>query len=194
MPRIEEGVKKVGAYLAFRKDVALWIVEKEEALKKLEVMREQYVSAQLREFDRGIRLIEEQKSWLWSPLYCVMKNSSPTDWTPRPSEHTNGELECIIAALADEDQENRFSLEYECPPIIRAFKLYIRQGQGTNRPLGHPCNGLTFTASMGFTRSTLESVRLTVVVEDFIRHGWLFFPTIYSADEPLEQCRTNLLA
>jgi len=181
-----EEIKKLGAYLTHRKDVAGYQVEKVEAEKKLENLRKSYVAAQLYEFDKEAMLVEKQRRWTWSPLYALMKSCPSKDFKLAPWEHTEDELQSMILSFDTKDSMSRFSLERECPHILWALKLFVRQTHGCNLLLAHPIEGPTSASILAYAKSTSESVRLTIVVEDLIRHGWLHFPAIFTNEEPLE--------
>jgi len=140
VPMYEE-IKKLGAYLTHRKDVAAYQVEKAEAEKKLDDLRKSYVAAQLYDFDKAAMLVDEQRRWTWSPLYALMKSCPPKDFKPAPWEHTEDKLQHLISSFDLEDSMSTYSLERECPHIIRALKLFVRQTHGCNLPMAHPIEG-----------------------------------------------------
>jgi len=82
-----------------------------------------------------MRVTKEKEQWRWSPLYIVLKRYPLQISLQCPWLHTKEELQNILAKLQNENDP--FSLEMECPHMIKALKLFCRATFGRLHPLAH---------------------------------------------------------
>jgi hypothetical protein len=101
------------------------------------------------------------------------------------------ELQNILEKLQNES--NFFSLERECPHIIKAPKMFCSTTFGRLHPLAHPTCGLTQQNILHYYHELGHSIRLTIAIHDVIDYSFMWFPKIHACTEDLQECQHNLL-
>lgn len=163
---------------------------KEGALETLNKAKEDYVLQELHKCEQHIKATEERSKWGWSPLYLLLKQHPLPSGPQCPWVHTKEELQDIITELEKESEP--FSLENECPHIVRAFKLFCRSSFGRLHPLAHPHHGLTDHTILHYCHEQGHSVRLAIAVQDVIDYGFLWFLKMQDNNE-VDKCQQDLL-
>lgn len=88
--------------------------------------------------------------------------------------------------MREEVGDNRYSLESECPHVVRTLKLYTRLTYGRGLPLTHPIKGMTRAKLLEIAMDQWESQRLCVCAHDMEDIGFTYFPCTFGrTQEPL---------
>lgn len=147
-----DDIKKVGAYLTYRKDVATYLLEKAKAEKKLKAIpkimwtQNSMNSTRMPNLSKnvggGVGCLSMQ--WWETAPWRVGHRSLGSTWGTSWSAFWQHWLHNI---------EFKFSLRREGPHILWAFKMFIRISHRCNWSLAHPTKRLTFATTMGYRRA-----------------------------------------
>jgi len=100
-------------------------------------------------------------------------------------QHTKKELEIITEEL--EKESKPLSLNKACSHIIRTFKLFCRTLFSKQNPLAHPSKGLTQCTILYYAYDQTHSMKLTIVMQNVINYGILWFPNMqYGIEDVLQ--------
>lgn len=116
-------------------------------------------------------------------MYNVLKHY-PLQIGPQcPWLYTKEKLQNILVELQNESDP--FSLEMECPHIIRALKLFCRVAFGRLHPLVHLTCGLTQRNILHYCRELGHSIHLIIIVQDVVDYDFAWFPKIHECTKDL---------
>lgn len=191
---VNAGLEQIRKYLAYRHDLGKYKVEREEAERVLQMLQKKTVQDKLELFDNQERLADEQITWRWSPMFCLLKSMHASSPRRAPWDHTSEEVDAFLEQWAAEQNGEDFSLEKHCPQILRVLKMLVRLITSNAEPLSHPVSGLLRDKVLSIARQDNTAKRLIAAVQDFIHHGWLYFPSMFSCTESILQARTDVVA
>jgi hypothetical protein len=95
----------------------------------------------------------------------------PSRGSSKPWTHTKDEWRGLMEALKRVDQDEAQSLEYECPHIVRALKMFSRMHNGRRSLISHPRTGLSRDRILKIAKDQLLSKQLTVFSQDVVDSG-----------------------
>jgi len=189
----EAQLRGLESYLKHLVQVAAF---EEKVAAQLEDARNSYIKNAMEQYDCRQHYYEEEENlWGWSPLFQALIRDQLASGPQRPWKHTEAELEEVIRVMREEVGDNRSSLEFECPNVVRALKLYTRLTYGRGLPGAHPIKGMTRAKLLEIVVDQRESQRLCVCAQDMEDIGFTYFPCTFGrTQEPLHCCSSDTVA
>jgi hypothetical protein len=92
-----------------------------------------------------------------------------------------------------EKESQHLTLDTKCLHIVRTFKLFCKSTFGRLHPLAHANKGLTLCNILHYYHEQGHFVRLTIVVQDVLNFGFLWFPKLHQYHKDIAQCQQDLL-
>ena len=169
----EDIEKEIAAFFVHHDDVLSYSVAQRnfaQTRREMEENRARHVADELVKFDEGLEIEAEEKAWAWSPLFVELITVPEPTFLRRPFHHTVEEFEALI--VWTEDEYSRMDMCTEPPHMARALKLFARSEVGGRMPMLCPVGGLTKE------RLNSRSVQVMFAMEELVRCGKIFFPTL----------------
>ena len=158
--------------------------ESKAARKQLVRARAAFVAEEMARYDRELSIAAEAREWGWSPLFSHMILLPLPPCLCRPCEHSEEEFQGLIKWM---ERENGLLEEKNDPPhMARALKLFSRSETGSRIPMLCPVLGLTEERLMK------GSVQVMLAMEELIRVGKIYFPTMDIQGDSFEVFREVL--
>ena len=118
---IDAELQQFKKYLNFKLARATYDKAQVRAESELEAMRRVIVAETLRIFDNQEKQANAFKVWGWSPIFYILKLWHVPNVVEGLWEHTEQEWSVFQNILIENVKNESFSLESECPHIIRVF-------------------------------------------------------------------------
>ena len=183
----EDIEKEIQAFYLHHDDVLSYSIAQREWAdnrRALEDSRAKFIADELIKFDEGLLIEEEEKAWGWSPLFRELITVPEPSIIRRPFQHTAEEFQALIQWTEDEYSEMDHCTD---PPYMaRALKLFARSEVGGRMPMLCPVGGLTQDRLHG------RPAQVLFAMEELIRSGMIYFPTLDMTGSSFQDFRTVL--
>ena len=188
----QQEILKLERYLVYLKDQGEYERRASTALK---AAKETMIRIAMSDFNTKELLELEDKVWGWSPLFQALKSRLPIGASSRPWKHSREELTDLLACIDNDLDNEKKTLEVDCPHIVRALKIYARLSPTQHAPIAHPIQGMTRRRLLNSVEDKAESQRLSFCAELVGKMGWTLFPCISVLNvEPISNCWNDLNA
>ena len=169
-----------GLYLAYLAKKKAW----EDSRLQVERNRKAHIAKEMAAYDLDLSLQAEQKEWAWSPLFSEFILVPLPPCLHRPFEHSEEEFQGLITWL---QREGYAMGDRNSPPhMARALKLFAKSEFGARTPMLCHVRGLSDKTLRDRTQQVLFAM------EELIRVGKIYFPTLDTGGEDFEKFREVL--